>query len=239
MGVVYKALDQVEGHVVALKTLHGESGSPAPGISRVLPDATEHRRFDREIRALSLLRHQGIVRLFDVGQWQGRAYFTMEYLSGVPLQAVLGPALPGESEIRWTIRVALRVLEALDHLHASGFVHRDLKPSNIMVLRGGANPSPEGPPPAPEEVLRDPDPRIKLLDFGLVKAQELTRGAAGLLPALRSTWRPSRWTPELPRIHGPTSTPSESSSTSSSPAGFPMRPSLRRSRERRRPRRRR
>src|SRR6266545_1205625 len=106
MGIVYKALDRVEGHLVALKTLHGEPGPSRRGISSLAPDATDHRRFDREIRALSLLRHEGIVRLFDVGHWQGRAYFTMEYLCGLPLQALLREALPDEEEIRWIIRVA-------------------------------------------------------------------------------------------------------------------------------------
>jgi serine/threonine protein kinase/tetratricopeptide (TPR) repeat protein len=175
MGVVYKALDRVEGHLVALKTLHGEPDPSLRGRSSLAPDATDHRRFDREIRVLSLLRHEGIVRLFDVGQWQGRAYFTMEYLSGLPLQALLREALPEEEEIRWIIRVALRVLEALDHLHASGFVHRDLKPSNVMVLsvRKGEGTS-GGPPPTREEIVLESDPRIKLLDFGLVKAQEVT-----------------------------------------------------------------
>src|SRR5882672_2228975 len=82
MGIVYRVLDQVESRMVALKTLHeprAQDQSPGEEPGEVADDL---RRFDREIRALSLLNHPGIVQLHDVGRFGSRTYFTMELLRG-------------------------------------------------------------------------------------------------------------------------------------------------------------
>ena len=198
MGVVYKVLDRIEGQVVALKTLHPQGGSNGLGGQTLEADATDLLRFDQEIRALSLLHHEGIVRLFDVGHWEGRTYFTMEFLRGLPLQAFFNRPIPDATEIRWILRIFLKALDALEHLHREGFIHRDLKPSNIMVLRRDQGPhqcvgvgagvevgvgigagagtaadcgGAEVPVTA-EELLADPDPPVKILDLGLVKSRE-------------------------------------------------------------------
>jgi tetratricopeptide (TPR) repeat protein len=171
MGVVYKVLDQIEGRVIALKTLYPPEKQPLKEV--------DLERFEREIRALSLLAHPGIVRLHDVGRCGGRTFFTMEVLRGLSLQEFLGRPLPGRDEIAWILKIARKVLEALDHLHRAGLVHRDLKPSNIMVLaRHRGAPNSQGaseaadPPVVPEDLLADPDPSVKILDFGLAKPLE-------------------------------------------------------------------
>ena len=124
MGVVYKVLDRIEGQVVALKTLHPQGGSNGLGGQTLEADATDLLRFDQEIRALSLLHHEGIVRLFDVGHWEGRTYFTMEFLRGLPLQAFFNRPIPGATEIRWILRIFLKALDALEC--RNGCVHVDV-----------------------------------------------------------------------------------------------------------------
>jgi len=181
MGVVYKALDRVEDRFVALKTIHNpeDAVDPVPGGTTSESRALDLRRFHREIQALSLLDHEGIVRLHDVGHHNGRTYFTMELLRGLPLEAFIPRQPLDGARIDWLLRVALRVLEALGFIHRAGFIHRDLKPSNVMVVcrgeRGDA-------PPSVEALLSNPDPRIKLLDFGLAKLVDFAAGAGRPVP---------------------------------------------------------
>ncbi len=111
-------------------------------------------RFNREYRALTRLDHPHIVRVYRYGITEDRRpYLTMELLDGVPAQVhAKGCGRPGTPRrTSQVIRVIKAVAEALDHLHERGIVHRDLKSSNVMVLKDG---------------------RIKLLDFGTVRALE-------------------------------------------------------------------
>jgi eukaryotic-like serine/threonine-protein kinase len=132
MGVVYKALDQVEGRLVALKMLDGADVASPPREEQPRPEqesaGIDVRRFAREIGALSLLNHPGIVRFLDVGQSDGRTYYTMEHLDGLPVQALLARPLPGKDEIEWIVRLALRALGALDPPPRAGFAPGALRP---------------------------------------------------------------------------------------------------------------
>lgn len=119
------------------------------------------QRFELEFRALSHLDHPGVLKVHDTGFWGDRPYFTMERLDGVQLGAAVEgwqELPPGERYAR-AEDVLVQLAEALEHIHEHGLVHRDLTPSNIMVL---------------------PDGRIKLMDFGVVKAPgaELTEHGA-------------------------------------------------------------
>ncbi|HVR75065.1 MAG TPA: tetratricopeptide repeat protein [Planctomycetota bacterium] len=168
MGRVFKAWDSTAGSFVALKVLRA-------------PSVEDRRRFELEIRILSRLQHEGIVRLFDAGEAGAEIYFTMELLQGFPLTRLLDGPLPHEGRIRWILGVAGKGLDALAHIHDRGILHRDLKPSNWMVLR---SPEPGGdarePPCASlEEVLLDPHPTVKLLDLGLARDREALFGRSG------------------------------------------------------------
>ena len=104
------------------------------------------------------LRHPAIVAVHDVGQADGRYYFTMDLVEGAGLDVLLG--LPDAAErfpLRRRIEVLADVAEALGSAHEQGIVHRDVKPSNIAVDRSG---------------------RVMLLDFGL--ARDASIAAEGL-----------------------------------------------------------
>jgi len=135
MGVVYRAKDRHTGEPVALKVLH-VSGSEA------------RARFGREARVLADLTHPGIVRYVAHGETpKGERFLAMEWLAGEDLQDRLRREGLTLSE---SVRLALRVAEALAVAHARGIVHRDLKPSNVFL------------------VDRQVD-RVKVLDFGIAR----------------------------------------------------------------------
>ena len=169
MGEVYSALDQQEGRLVALKRLRTNS-----------PE--DRRRLEREAQHLSRVRHEGIVRLHDVGSTTEETFLTMEYVHGVSLAGFLDRSQPAIDEIRWLLSIAVHLLDALAHLHALGLLHRDLKPSNVMVVVDDAD-SPSGPQPIDLDQVIAVPPRVKLLDFGLA----IERGAAGARAAASGT----------------------------------------------------
>ncbi len=124
MGEVYLARDQRLGRQVALKMLAG----------RYTTDPGLRARFLSEARAISALEHPHICRLYDVGEWENRPYFTMERLRGETLRDLLrrGP-LPA-SDIR---RLGAEIAEALASAHERGILHCDIKPSNLFVTADG------------------------------------------------------------------------------------------------------
>ncbi|MDY7226230.1 protein kinase domain-containing protein [Hyalangium rubrum] len=136
MGFVYQARDLLTERTVALKLLNSRSGSEAA------------RRFEREARVLSELRHPGIVSYVAHGLTnESQPYLAMDWLEGEDLARRLTrqPLSPAEA-----LQMLRRVAQALAQTHARGIVHRDLKPSNLF-LRGGKV----------EDVV--------LLDFGLAR----------------------------------------------------------------------
>ncbi len=121
-GVVYRARDTQLQRDVALKMLH----SPM--------DAAQRRQFLQEARALSELGgHPGIVQIFHWGEYEGRAFFVMEYAPAT-LQALLNEH-PSGIPARTALRIALDCARALVHAHRHGLIHRDIKPSNILLDR--------------------------------------------------------------------------------------------------------
>jgi len=145
MGLVFLAEHQRIARRAAVKVLAPEfTGSP---------DAL--KRFFMEARATSLIRHPGIVEVFDCDvDANGCAYIVMEYLEGETLAAFLHRegAVPG----RVACAIGKRIADALAAAHSHAIVHRDLKPGNIFLSTGcGAL--------APSEC------EIKVLDFGIAK----------------------------------------------------------------------
>ncbi|MEM7261671.1 MAG: tetratricopeptide repeat protein [Planctomycetota bacterium] len=169
MGQVYLADDLETGDSVALKCL------------QALDDATDQRRFEREIRALRRLAHPNIVALRDLGWRDDLPFFTMDYHPGVSLEEVITArgAVTESAELDWYLRLMIQVSEALACLHERHFVHRDVKPANILVRVPGLV---ADLPPAAEWIGFD-NATALLADFGLVKIRDgdrsLTRTALG------------------------------------------------------------
>ena len=100
------------------------------------------QRFEREFKLGQQLNHPGLVKAFERGIFEGRPFYTMEKVGGVELLQYL------KQHPEERAQLFEQLLEVLDYLHAEGIVHRDLKPDNILV---------------------QPDGRLRLLDFGLAR----------------------------------------------------------------------
>jgi serine/threonine protein kinase/WD40 repeat protein/Leucine-rich repeat (LRR) protein len=142
MGIVYKARQISLNRIVALKMIvSGEFASK---------EAVD--RFYSEAKAAALLDHPGIVPIFEVGEYEGKHFFSMVYVEGSSLASKLsdGPLEPLQSA-----RTMLEVARAVHYAHEQGVIHRDLKPSNILLDLQG---------------------RPRITDFGLAKHLSETSG---------------------------------------------------------------
>ena len=107
-------------------------------------------RFEVERQALALMDHPNIAKVLDGGMTeQGRPFFVMEYVKGVPITEFCDSA---KLTVRERLKLLVPVCQAVQHAHQKGIIHRDLKPSNILVC------------------LYDGQPVPKVIDFGLAKA---------------------------------------------------------------------
>src|SRR5262249_55454332 len=124
MGVVYKAQQVSLGRTVALKML----------LPMAIPTASDLARFQVEVESAARLDHPSIVPIYEVGQHDGRPYFTMKYVEGTTLARRLaeGPMPPREAAA-----LLVPVARAVHFAHEHGLLHRDLKPSNILIDRDG------------------------------------------------------------------------------------------------------
>jgi serine/threonine-protein kinase len=136
-GDVYRATDVRLHRDVALKLLTPERRSDA--------DPQRVERFVREARLTASLDHPNIVRLYDVGVFDGRPYLVAELLDGETLRARIGR---GTLSIEEVLRIGADIARGLVAAHAAGSVHRDLKPENIFLTRQAGT---------------------KILDFGIAK----------------------------------------------------------------------
>ncbi len=123
MGVVFKARQRRLNRIVALKMiLSGEWASEE-----------ERRRFQQEAQAAAALDHPHIVPVYEVGEHDGRLYFTMRYCAGKSLSklAAEGPFAP-----RCAAELVAQAADAVGYAHGEGIIHRDLKPANVLVDEG-------------------------------------------------------------------------------------------------------
>jgi tetratricopeptide (TPR) repeat protein/TolB-like protein/predicted Ser/Thr protein kinase len=109
------------------------------------------QRFKQELILARHVTHKNVVRIYDLGEADGIKFITMEYIDGEDLRILLrerGKFSPAEA-----VKVMVQVCRALDAAHAEGVIHRDLKPQNVM---------------------RDAQGRIVVMDFGLARSLEAT-----------------------------------------------------------------
>jgi hypothetical protein len=155
MGEVYRADDLKLGQAVALKFL---PESPAgPGQSDA--DATALAdRFRAEVRNARQVSHPNVCRVYDIGEFEGRLFLSMEYVDGEDLATLLkriGRLPPAKA-----LEIARQLCAGLAAAHDKGVLHRDLKPSNIMI---------------------DGQGRARITDFGLAVRSEDERGEGGIV----------------------------------------------------------
>ena len=136
MAVVYKAHDNQENRTVAIKILKEEFISNEEFL----------RRFKNESKAIAMLSHPNIVKVYDVSFGDLIQYIVMEYIEGITLKEFIEQ----EGSLRWkdAVHFTVQILKGLQHAHDKGIVHRDVKPQNIMVLSDGT---------------------IKVTDFGIAR----------------------------------------------------------------------
>ncbi len=118
--VVYRARDRAHGREVALKVLRPE-----------LATSIGHERFLKEVRIAGQLTHPNIVALYDSGVASGFLYYTMPYVAGGSLRALLRHA--GVLQLGHAASITHQVADAVGYAHLRGVVHRDLKPENILI----------------------------------------------------------------------------------------------------------
>jgi len=116
-------------------------------------------RFLQEARLAGNIAHDNIISIYDFGEdSEGRPFMVMEFLKGEDLRHAIKNGSTGD--IRNKLRIALDIARALEHIHSQNIIHRDIKPDNVHVTTSGA---------------------IKLMDFGISKAQDSTRTTTGVV----------------------------------------------------------
>lgn len=145
MGVVYLARDVTLDRRIALKLLHARH------------DQAAQARLLREAQVMARLAHPNVVPVFELGEWRGELYLTMELVDGLTLDRWLATVPRTPTEVLEKFLEAARGLAAA---HAAGVVHRDFKPANVLVGVDG---------------------RVRVTDFGLSRP-----GPAVSLPPLAS-----------------------------------------------------
>jgi eukaryotic-like serine/threonine-protein kinase len=151
MGTVLAAVDPQLDRLVALKILRtgraaDVSGAAGPSERRShSTDPTEHARLLREARAMAQITHPNVIAVFDVGTHDGQPFIAMELVEGVTLRRWL----QDERTFEEIVRVFVDAGRGLAAAHGVGLIHRDFKPSNVLVGDDG---------------------RVRVLDFGLVRA---------------------------------------------------------------------
>lgn len=136
MANVYKAHDRAANRTVAVKILRDE----------YLSNEELLRRFKNESKAIAVLSHPNIVKVYDV-IFADKVYaIVMEYIDGITLKEYIEQ----QHVLKWkeAVHFTVQILRALQHAHDKGIVHRDIKPQNIMLLEDGT---------------------IKMMDFGIAR----------------------------------------------------------------------
>lgn len=136
MAVVYKAFDNIDNRIVAVKILKNE----------YIENEEFRHRFKNESKAIAVLSHPNIVKVYDVSYGNLIQYIVMEHVDGITLKEYIEQQ--GVINIREALHFLTQILHALQHAHDKGIIHRDIKPQNILLLSDGT---------------------IKVTDFGIAR----------------------------------------------------------------------
>jgi serine/threonine-protein kinase len=171
MGVVFRARQLRLNRVVALKM----------ALASAYAGTHERERFQREAEAVAQLRHPNVVQIYEIGDPDGRPYFTMELVEGGSLaQKLSGTPQPARHAAAFVATLAGAVWAA----HQAGIVHRDLKPANILLEADTRTVEDGTSGPSDMTTVRLHDFRPKISDFGLARRLDaepgLTRTGAAL-----------------------------------------------------------
>lgn len=134
MGEIYKARSP-EGRIVAIKIITAESNF-------------DKDRFSEELKIISILSHNYIVKLIDSGIYKGRSYIVMDYIDSINLRQFMKME---KMTIQKTVNIIIMVCEALKYAHQKNIIHLDIKPENILITKTGI---------------------IKVIDFGISKVRK-------------------------------------------------------------------
>ncbi len=136
MAYVFKATVQGTDQTVSVKILNEESSRDEKSV----------RRFVNESKAVAMLSHPNIVKIYDVVFEKDINYLVMEYVEGITMKEYID----FKKTIEWgeAVYYVSQILKALGHAHSMGIIHRDVKPQNIMITREGV---------------------VKVMDFGIAK----------------------------------------------------------------------
>lgn len=139
-GVVFRADDMVLSQPVAIKFLRAKAAI----------HSSMRERFRREVRMALKVSHPNVCRVFDIGESEGRTYFTMEFCGGEDLSHLIRRA--GRLSLQKGAEIARQICSGLAAAHAAGVLHRDLKPANILLDAKG---------------------RVLITDFGIAAAVDV------------------------------------------------------------------
>jgi eukaryotic-like serine/threonine-protein kinase len=140
-------------------------------MSSLAHDERARTRFWREARVAASVNHPNVCQIYEIGEDHGELFITMELLEG---EALSERVRKGPLSIADALPIELGILAALSALHARGIVHRDLKPSNVFLTPHN----------------------VKLLDFGLARADPSLHSAASHTHTVRVVGTPSYMAPE-------------------------------------------
>ncbi len=173
MGVVYLARHEQLGRTVALKMI----------LAGTQAGEEAQKRFLLEAQSIARLSHPGIVTVYDIGEYEGMPYFSLEYVAGNSLAKLLAEK---PLEPRAAASLVAKMAAAMQYAHEKGVVHRDLKPNNVLMADG------ETP---------------KITDFGLAKqlegAQDAELTQSGTILGTPSYMSPEQATGELHAVGPP------------------------------------
>lgn len=146
MSQVYRATDTVLGRTVAVKILTDEG----------CRDEDAKKRFLLEARMCGNIVHDNIIRIHDYGEFEGRPFIVMEFLTGEDLRTAIQQGHTGD--LKRKLDIALQAARALGYVHRQNIVHRDIKPENLHIDEAG---------------------RVRLMDFGIAKSANLSLTKTG------------------------------------------------------------
>ena len=141
--IIYKVIDLKSHQILAMKMLTGHSNDFREIV----------KRFEFEIRIMSMIDHPNVIKFYDKGEFKGSLYLVMEYLDGVNLEELM--IARGRISQKLLLDISLSIGNALHQIHSKGIIHRDIKLKNSIYI------------PLTGEV--------KLCDFGIAQLPDVER----------------------------------------------------------------